>query len=67
MSRKMTIFYSSYVFCHKNGRPHRDVRVSLDKAARQARIEVVEALARRMDTKIQPCLNRKSCHNAAST
>jgi len=30
---------SPYVFCHKNGRPYKDVRVSLDKAASQARIE----------------------------
>ena len=41
---------SPYVFCHKNGKPYRDVRTSLDKAARETRIEVVEALARRMDT-----------------
>ena len=32
---------SRYVFCHKNGRPYRDVRASLDKAARKARIERV--------------------------
>ena len=30
-----------YVFCHKNGKPYRDVRVSLDKAARKAKIERV--------------------------
>ena len=41
---------SRYVFCHKNGKPYRDVRVSLDKAARKARIEAVEVLGRRMDT-----------------
>jgi len=41
---------SRYVFCHKNGRPYRDVRASLDKAARKARIEAVEVLGKRMDT-----------------
>jgi len=41
---------SPYVFCHKNGRPYRDLRASLNKAARKARIEAVEVLGRRMDT-----------------
>ena len=31
--------HSIYVFCHQNGKPYRDIRASLDKAAREARIE----------------------------
>ncbi|MEA1964231.1 MAG: site-specific integrase [Candidatus Aerophobetes bacterium] len=30
---------SPYVFCHKNGKPYKDLRASLDKAARKAGIE----------------------------
>ena len=32
---------SPYVFCHKNGRPYKDVRGSLGKAASKAKIERV--------------------------
>ena len=30
---------SPYVFCHKNGKPYKDLRASLDKAAKEAEIE----------------------------